>query len=137
MESEPRGCCAAARPRRAAGRHQRAASHARDQLPDAYRLRAFLPDCTFEIIGGDTSDWFAMPCVLALLNTLCQHRDSPVRFVALPPDGQRARVIARSADELRHSIANGSLVLAPAEAAETAGREFEAAAIEAIRRARR
>ncbi|MDC0676020.1 hypothetical protein [Nannocystis radixulma] len=108
-----------------------------DQLRDAYRLRAFLPECTFEIIAGDRSDWLDVPAMLGLLNTLCSARGLDIRFVALPTDSQDAHVIAAPAGAILRALADGSLVLAEADAAATFGRAYERAAFAAIQARRR
>ncbi|MFY0531102.1 hypothetical protein [Nannocystis pusilla] len=108
-----------------------------DQLRDAYRLRAFLPECTFEIVAGDRSDWLDVPAVLGLLNTVCEALGRDIRFVALPTDSQEAHVIAAPADAILRALADGSLVLAEADAAATSGRAYERAALDAIQARRR
>ncbi|MDI1449746.1 hypothetical protein [Polyangium sp. 6x1] len=82
-----------------------------DQLRDAYRLRAFLPDCAYEIVAGDTTDWIAVEPVLGLLNTLCEARGSDLRFVELPTGSQDACVLAAPERAIRTAVDDGVLVV--------------------------
>ncbi|MDC3958778.1 hypothetical protein [Polyangium jinanense] len=82
-----------------------------DQLRDAYRLRAFLPDCTYEIIAGNTTDWITVEPVLGLLNTLCEARGSDLRFVELPTGSQDACVLAAPARAIQTAVDEGILVV--------------------------
>lgn len=82
-----------------------------DQLRDAYRLRAFLADCTYEIVAGDTTDWIVVEPVLGLLNTLCEARGSDLRFVELPTGSQDACVLAAPARAIRTAVDDGVLVV--------------------------
>ncbi|TKC98740.1 hypothetical protein [Polyangium fumosum] len=82
-----------------------------DQLRDAYRLRAFLPDCTYEIVAGDTTDWITVEPALALLNTLCEARGSDLRFVELPTGSQDGCVLAAPARAIQTAVDEGVLVV--------------------------
>ncbi|MDI1476731.1 hypothetical protein [Polyangium sp. y55x31] len=82
-----------------------------DQLRDAYRLRAFLPDCTYEIVAGDTTDWIAVEPVLGLLNTLCEARGSDLRFVELSTGSQDGCVLAAPARAIQTAVDDGVLVV--------------------------
>lgn len=95
------------------------AEGASEQLADAYRLRALLPDRTYEIVAGDTSDWLSVEPVLGLLNSLCEARNSALRFVELPTGSQQAAVLAAPASAIRRARADGLLVLVLPTDAET------------------
>ena len=97
-----------------------------ERLPGHYRLRAYLPRATYEVISEERADWLDVTAMLGLLNKICADAGLAHRFLPVERDySQRAWVAAGPADALEQAISDGALVPTRPEAAADRGIAFE------------
>lgn len=100
--------------------------------PGVYVLSGWARGERWDVVARDLGDWYDVPAVLGMLNTMSRDLGAPTRFVALPTGDQMSVVLPGDEAALTVAIDEGLLGVGSAAAAAEAGKASEAAVLEML-----